>query len=209
MDPPFFFFFFNSSLLWDVFIINSVKQLQTWPKTQSEIDISPFCKNTKTLDPLLHYIKGKQLWSSESWIFNGKKNKKYKNPITSNIHACTPSTITHLDVYTKTIYKSVVFCAIGEVFATRCFTFNYRQRYQEKITLFLPHATGSRYSSLYLSFWNTNYQYQFIDLRKCAVFKLKKIETGTGNLYFRTIVGFITNCAISANHHQRYEFELC
>ena len=41
--PP----FFNSSLLWDVFIINSVKQLQTWPKTQSEIDISPFLKTQK------------------------------------------------------------------------------------------------------------------------------------------------------------------
>jgi len=27
--------------LWDVFIINSVEQLQTLPKTQSEIDISP------------------------------------------------------------------------------------------------------------------------------------------------------------------------
>ena len=31
--------------------------------------------NTKTLDPLLYYIKannnkGKQLWSSESWIFD-------------------------------------------------------------------------------------------------------------------------------------------
>ena len=37
-------FFFNSSLLWDVFIINSVEQLQTLPKTQSVIDISPFLK---------------------------------------------------------------------------------------------------------------------------------------------------------------------
>ena len=136
----------------------------------------------------LGLIKGKQLWSSESWIFDEKKKNKYKNPITSNIHACTPSSITHLDVYTKTtcIYKLVVFCTIGEVFATGCFTFNYRQRYQEKITLFIPRATGSRSSSLYLSFWNTNYKYKFIDLRKRAVFKLKKSETGTGNLYFRT-----------------------
>jgi hypothetical protein len=39
------FLFFYSSLLWDVFIINSVEQLQTLPKTQSEIDISPFPKN--------------------------------------------------------------------------------------------------------------------------------------------------------------------
>ena len=39
--------FFNSWLLWDVFIINSVEQLQTLPKTQSEIDISPFLKTKK------------------------------------------------------------------------------------------------------------------------------------------------------------------
>jgi hypothetical protein len=44
-DPPP--FFFNSSLLWDVFSINSVEQLQTLPKTQSEIDISPFLKTQK------------------------------------------------------------------------------------------------------------------------------------------------------------------
>ena len=42
--PP---LFFNSSLLWDVFIINSVEQLQTLPKAQSEIDISPFLKTQK------------------------------------------------------------------------------------------------------------------------------------------------------------------
>ena len=47
VDPPFFLFSFNSSLLWDVFIINSVEQLQTLPKTQSEIDISPFLKTQK------------------------------------------------------------------------------------------------------------------------------------------------------------------
>ena len=45
--PPPLFLFFNSSLLWDVFIINSVEQLQTLPKTQSEIDISPFLKTKK------------------------------------------------------------------------------------------------------------------------------------------------------------------
>ena len=47
VDPPFFIIFFNSSLLWDIFIINSVEQLQTLPKTQSEIDISPFLKTQK------------------------------------------------------------------------------------------------------------------------------------------------------------------
>ena len=49
VDPPplFFSFFFNSPLVWDVFIINSVEQLQTLPKTQSEIDINPFLKTQK------------------------------------------------------------------------------------------------------------------------------------------------------------------
>ena len=41
-DPPFLFIY--SSLLWDVFIINSVEQLQTLPLTEFEIDISPFLK---------------------------------------------------------------------------------------------------------------------------------------------------------------------
>ena len=68
------------------------------------------------------------------------------------MHACTTSSIIHLDVYAKAIYKSIVFYAIGEVFATGCFTFNFNQCYQEKITLYLPRATGSRSSSLYLSF---------------------------------------------------------
>ena len=45
VDPPPFFIIF--SLLWDVFIIDSVEQLQTLPKTQSEIDISPFLKTQK------------------------------------------------------------------------------------------------------------------------------------------------------------------
>ena len=48
-------FFFNSSLLWDVFIINSVEQLQTLPKTQSEIDISPLVdgQNHEILKPAI------------------------------------------------------------------------------------------------------------------------------------------------------------
>jgi hypothetical protein len=39
--------------LWDAFIINSVEQLQTLPKTQSEIDISPFLKTHKN-PPLVY-----------------------------------------------------------------------------------------------------------------------------------------------------------
>jgi hypothetical protein len=45
--------FVNSSLLWDVFIINSVEQLQTLPKTQSEIDTSPFLKTQKPSSTLI------------------------------------------------------------------------------------------------------------------------------------------------------------
>ena len=56
-SPLFFFFFlFNSSLLWDVFIINSVEQLQTLPKTQSEIDISPFLKIQKPTRVVQHCL---------------------------------------------------------------------------------------------------------------------------------------------------------
>ena len=44
--PPFL-NFFNSSLLWDIFIIYSIEQLQTLPKTQSEIDIIPFLRTQK------------------------------------------------------------------------------------------------------------------------------------------------------------------
>jgi hypothetical protein len=54
--PPFFLKFFNSSLLWNVFIINSVEQLQTLPKTQSEIDISPFLKTQKPSILYSYYI---------------------------------------------------------------------------------------------------------------------------------------------------------
>ena len=53
VDPPYIIIFFNSSLLWDVFIINSVEQLRTLPKTQSDIDISPFLKTQK---PSILYI---------------------------------------------------------------------------------------------------------------------------------------------------------
>ena len=50
------------------------------------------------------------------------------------MHVRLPQSLISMSIQ-KTIYKSVVFCAIGEVFATGCFTFNYHQRYQEKITL--------------------------------------------------------------------------
>ena len=48
---------FNSSLLWDVFIINSVEQLQALPKTHSEIDISPFLKTQKPSSSLCFHYK--------------------------------------------------------------------------------------------------------------------------------------------------------
>jgi hypothetical protein len=38
-------------------VVHALEQLQTLPKTQSEIDTDkPISKNTKTLDPLLYYI---------------------------------------------------------------------------------------------------------------------------------------------------------
>ena len=48
------------------------------------------------------------------------------------MHVRLPQSLISMSIITKTIYKSVVFCAIGEVFATGCFTFNYRQRYGRK-----------------------------------------------------------------------------
>ena len=66
--PPFFFFFFNSSLLWDVFIINSVEQLQTWQKTQSEIGISPFLKTQKPSSTLLCVFVFLEMGLYRSWI---------------------------------------------------------------------------------------------------------------------------------------------
>jgi hypothetical protein len=52
--------------LWDVFIINGVEQLQTWPKTQSEIDISPFLKTQKPSSSLVvdfgHVLSGSTMF---------------------------------------------------------------------------------------------------------------------------------------------------
>ena len=48
------------------------------------------------------------------------------------MHVRLPQSLISMSIITKTIYKSVVFCAIGKVFATGCFTFNYRQRYARK-----------------------------------------------------------------------------
>jgi hypothetical protein len=58
--------FSNSSLLWDVFIINSVEQLQTLPKTQSEIDISPFLKTQK---PSILYSNKVDHYGSVVWLW--------------------------------------------------------------------------------------------------------------------------------------------
>ena len=44
-------------------------------KNSIRVRYKPISKNTKTPDPLLYYIKGKQLWSSESLIFDEKKIK--------------------------------------------------------------------------------------------------------------------------------------
>ena len=57
MDPPFY-FFFNSSLLWDVFIINSVEKLQTLPKTESKIDIRPFLTTEEKIEGFCVFRNG-------------------------------------------------------------------------------------------------------------------------------------------------------
>ena len=53
---PLFRNFFNSSLLCDVFIINSIEQLQTLPKNSIRDRYKPISKNTKAL---LYSIKYK------------------------------------------------------------------------------------------------------------------------------------------------------
>ena len=63
----------------DVFITNSVKQLQTLPKTQSEIDISPFLKTQKPSSSLFFLKKNRLeegfcvfrngLISISDWVF--------------------------------------------------------------------------------------------------------------------------------------------
>ena len=50
--------------MWDVFIINIVEQLQTLPKTQSEIDISPFLKTQK---PSILYSIARRKTTSQGW----------------------------------------------------------------------------------------------------------------------------------------------
>ena len=93
----------------------------------------PISKNTKILDPLLYYIILKVNNSGAA------KVEYLTKKIIKNIKIQLPAISTHvrlprsfISMSTKTIYKSVVFCAIGEVFATGCFTFNYRQRYARK-----------------------------------------------------------------------------
>jgi hypothetical protein len=118
------------------------------------------------------YIKGKQLWSSESC------RNIWRKKIIKNIKIQLPAISMHVR-----LSQSLISMTIQKLYTNRS-SFAQSARYsrpgaslsimanfmQEKITLSLPYATGSRPSSLYLSFWNTNYQYQFIDLRKRAVF---------------------------------------
>jgi hypothetical protein len=68
VDPPFFYKFFNSSLLWDVFIINSVEKLQTLPKTQSKIDIRPFLKTEEKIEGFCVFRN--TLISISDWVFD-------------------------------------------------------------------------------------------------------------------------------------------
>jgi hypothetical protein len=115
--------------LLDVFIINSVEQLQTLPKTQSEIDISPFLKTQKPL--ILYFIillKVNNSGAAKVEYLTKKKIKlKYKNPITSNIHACTPSSITHRTMqfrhwfYVLQTYTKLYWSTSGENYFLTCY----------------------------------------------------------------------------------------
>ena len=136
------------------------------------------------------YIKGKQLWSSEScrniWRKKIIKNIKIQLPAIS-MHVRLSQSLISMSIqklYTNrsSFAQSARFSRPGASLSIIANVIKKRQLHT------YPALTGSQSSSLYLSFWNTNYQYQFIDLRKRAVFKLKKIETGTGNLYFSVIV---------------------
>ena len=53
--------------MWDVFILNSAKQLQTWSKTQSEFDISLFLKTQRPSIPYSVFRNG--LISISDWVF--------------------------------------------------------------------------------------------------------------------------------------------
>jgi hypothetical protein len=60
--------------LWYIFIINSVEQLQTLPKTQSEIDISPFLKTQVEEGLCAFEVLLFCVWCLDNWsrILSGK-----------------------------------------------------------------------------------------------------------------------------------------
>ena len=67
----------------------------------------PISKNTKTLDPLLYYIKGKQLWSSESWIFDGKKKKNIKIQLPAiSMHVRLPQSLISMSIQKLHVYTN-------------------------------------------------------------------------------------------------------
>ena len=103
---------------------------QCWT-TSNIIDISPFLKTQKSSILYSIILKVNNSGAAKVEYLTKKiiKNIKIQLPAIST-HVRLPRSF--ISMTTKTIYKSVVFCAIGEVFATGCFTFNYRQRYARK-----------------------------------------------------------------------------
>ena len=92
-------------------MLNNFKHYQ---KNSIRDRYKPISKNTKTLNLYSIILKVNNSGAAKVEYLMKKKNYKYKNPITNNIHACTPSSITHLDVYN---YKNYI--QIGRLLRNR------------------------------------------------------------------------------------------
>ena len=112
--------------MWNVFIINSVEQLQTLPKTQSEIDISPFLKTQKPSSSLF-FLKVNNSGAAKVEYLT-LKNIKIQLPAISR-HVRLPQS-------SRCLYKNYI--QIGRLLrnpARFSLHFNYRQRYARKDNL--------------------------------------------------------------------------
>ena len=111
-------------------MLNNFKHYQ---KNSIRDRYKPISKNTKTLNLYSIILKVNNSGAAKVEYLTKKKIKNIKIQLPAiSMHVRLPQSLISMSIITKTIYKSVVFCAIGEVFATGCFTFNYRQRYGRK-----------------------------------------------------------------------------
>jgi hypothetical protein len=121
---------FNSSLLWDVFIINSVEQLQTLPKTQSEIDISPFLRTQKPSSSLF-FLKVNNSGAAKVEYLTKKKinNIKIQSPAIS-MHVRLPQSLISMSIHK--LYTNRSSFAQSARFSRPGASLNYRQRFARK-----------------------------------------------------------------------------